>query len=132
MSFPPDLRVLCRRLTSTPPSQLPHSIPAFVRHVLQCRDVLSSPQDPKAKGTSAEVSMLVHKLKAIIGNLLKGKTSAGRFTGVALAKAVIDVGGWECLRETGPWVASLLAILKVRTASRTCGVDIMADQSAEK
>jgi hypothetical protein len=117
MSLPPDLRVLCRRLTSTTPSQLPHATPAFVRHVLQCRDVLSAPQDIKAKGAAAEAAMLVHKLKSIVGNLIKGKTAAGRFTGVVLAKAVVDVGGWECLREAGPWVAGLLAILKVRRHS---------------
>ncbi|KAH6687442.1 rRNA processing/ribosome biogenesis-domain-containing protein [Plectosphaerella plurivora] len=112
MSLPPDLRVLCRRLTSTPPSQLPHATPAFVRNVLQCRDVLSAPQDIKAKGNAAEAAMLVHKLKSIVGNLIKGKTSPGRFTGVVLAKAMVDVGGWECLREAGPWVAGLLSILK--------------------
>lgn len=57
--------------------------------------------------------MLVHKLKTIITTLLNGKSAAGRFTGVTLVKAVVDVGGWECLRESGPWVRSLLSILQV-------------------
>ncbi|CRK24990.1 hypothetical protein BN1708_014093 [Verticillium longisporum] len=112
MSLPPDLRVLCRRLTSTPPAQLPHSIPAFTGHVLRCRDVLSTPHDPKAKDGANEAYMLVHKLKTIITTLLNGKSAAGRFTGVTLVKAVVDVGGWECLRESGPWVRSLLSILQ--------------------
>lgn len=113
MSLPPDLRVLCRRLTSTPPSQLPYSLPAFINHVLRCKHVLSMSHDPKAKDASSEASMLVHKLKTIIKTLLNGKTAAGRFTGAALAKAVVDVGGWECLRESGPWVRGMLNILQV-------------------
>ncbi|KAM0272543.1 hypothetical protein ACHAQH_008679 [Verticillium albo-atrum] len=112
MSLSPDLRVLCRRLTSTPPAQLPHSIPAFIGHVLRCREVLSTPHDPKSKDGANESYMLVHKLKTIITTLLNGKSAAGRFTGVALVKAVIDVGGWECLRESGPWVRSLLSIIQ--------------------
>lgn len=114
MSLPPDLRVLCRRLTSTPTAQLPYSLPAFINHVLRCKDVLSVPHDPKAKDGSSEASMLVHKLKTIIKTFLNGKTAAGRFTGAALAKAVIDVGGWECLRDSEPWVRGMLAIIQVR------------------
>ncbi|KAL0932033.1 uncharacterized protein CTRU02_212985 [Colletotrichum truncatum] len=112
MSLPPDLRVLCRRLTSTPPAQLPHSIPAFINHVLRCKDVLSAPQDPKAKDNSSETALLVHKLRTIITTLLNGKSAMGRFTGATLVKAVVDVGGWECLKESGPWVRSLLAMVQ--------------------
>ncbi|KAJ0301664.1 hypothetical protein COL516b_007640 [Colletotrichum fioriniae] len=100
LSLPPDLKVLCRKLTSTPPAQLPHSIPAFINHVLRCKDVLSAPHDPKA---SSEVSSLVHKLRTIITTLLNGKSAMGRFTGATLVKAVVDVGGWECLKESGNW-----------------------------
>lgn len=102
--------MLCRRLTSTPHSQLPHSIPSLVKLVLRCKDVLSSPQDPKAK---TDTPVLVHTLKTIITKLLEGKNAAQRFTGAVLAKAVIDVGGWECLRESGPWARLLLAIIQV-------------------
>ncbi|KAK6209674.1 hypothetical protein QIS74_11258 [Colletotrichum tabaci] len=112
MSLPPDLKVLCRRLTSTPPAQLPHSIPAFINHVIRCKDVLSAPQDPKATSSSSEASTLVHKLRTIIMTLLNGKSAMGRFTGATLVKAVIDVGGWECLKESGNWVRGLLAMLQ--------------------
>ncbi|KAK2064197.1 hypothetical protein LY76DRAFT_114599 [Colletotrichum caudatum] len=112
MSLPPDLKVLCRRLTSTPPAQLPHSIPAFINHVLRCKDVLSAPQDPKSTSGSSEASTLVHKLRTIITTLLNGKSAMGRFTGATLVKAVIDVGGWECLKESGNWVRGLLAMLQ--------------------
>ncbi|EXF77981.1 hypothetical protein CFIO01_04327 [Colletotrichum fioriniae PJ7] len=109
LSLPPDLKVLCRKLTSTPPAQLPHSIPAFINHVLRCKDVLSAPHDPKA---SSEVSSLVHKLRTIITTLLNGKSAMGRFTGATLVKAVVDVGGWECLKESGNWVRGLLGMLQ--------------------
>ncbi|KAF4814756.1 Pre-rRNA-processing protein rix1 [Colletotrichum siamense] len=113
MSLPPDLKVLCRRLTSTPPAQLPHSIPAFINHVLRCKDVLSAPQDQKSKdAASSETASLVHKLRTIITTLLNGKSAMGRFTGATLVKAVVDVGGWECLKESGPWVRSLLAMIQ--------------------
>ncbi|KAF9872649.1 hypothetical protein CkaCkLH20_09828 [Colletotrichum karsti] len=113
MSLPPDLRVLCRRLTSTPPAQLPHSIPAFINHVLRCKDVLSAPQDQKSKdNNAAEIAALVHKLRTIITTLLNGKSAMGRFTGATLVKAVVDVGGWECLKESGNWVRALLAMIQ--------------------
>ncbi|OHE98737.1 hypothetical protein CORC01_06003 [Colletotrichum orchidophilum] len=112
MSLPPDLKVLCRKLTSTPPAQLPHSIPALINHVLRCKDVLSAPHDPKATFNSSEVSSLVHKLRTIITTLLNGKSATGRFTGATLVKAVVDVGGWECLKESGNWVRGLLGMLQ--------------------
>ncbi|KXH45356.1 hypothetical protein CNYM01_08575 [Colletotrichum nymphaeae SA-01] len=109
LSLPPDLKVLCRKLTTTPPAQLPHSIPAFINHILRCKDALSAPHDPKA---SSEVSSLVHKLRTIITTLLNGKSAMGRFTGATLVKAVVDVGGWECLKESGNWVRGLLGMLQ--------------------
>ncbi|TEA11215.1 Pre-rRNA-processing protein rix1 [Colletotrichum sidae] len=112
MSQHPDLRVLCRRLISTPPPQLPHSIPAFVNHVLRCKDVLSAPQDPKAKDGSSDTALLVHKLRTIITTLVNGKRAVERFTGATLVKAVIDVGGWECLKESGVWVRALLSMIQ--------------------
>ncbi|KAF6838732.1 hypothetical protein CPLU01_02265 [Colletotrichum plurivorum] len=113
MSLPPDLKVLCRRLTATPTVQLPHSIPALVNHVLRCKDVLSAPQDAKAKdGSAAEAATLVRNLKAILTTFLNGKSAIGRFIGATLIKAVIDVGGWECLKESRPWVNGLLSIIK--------------------
>lgn len=57
--------------------------------------------------------MLVHKLKTHITTLLNGRTPASRFAGMALVKAVVDVGGWECLRTAEPWVRGLLSMLQV-------------------
>lgn len=110
-----DLRVLTRKLTSIPPAQLPHSLPSLIRHVLRCRDALSAPQDPKAKGDASQTSMLVHKLKTSITTHLNGRSREGRFAAIGLIKAAVDVGGWETLRGSEAWVRGLLSIVQVRT-----------------
>lgn len=110
-----DLRVLTRKLTSIPPAQLPHSLPSLIRHVLRCRDALSAPQDPKAKGDASQTAMLVHKLKTSITTHLNGRSREGRFAAIGLIKAAVDVGGWETLRGSEAWVRGLLSIVQVRT-----------------
>ncbi|PTB58812.1 hypothetical protein M431DRAFT_76407 [Trichoderma harzianum CBS 226.95] len=107
-----DLRVLTRKLTSIPPAQLPHSLPSLIRHVLRCRDALSAPQDPKAKGDASQTAMLVHKLKTSITTHLNGRSREGRFAAIGLIKAAVDVGGWETLRGSEAWVRGLLSIVQ--------------------
>ncbi|QYS98276.1 Pre-rRNA-processing protein RIX1 [Trichoderma simmonsii] len=107
-----DLRVLTRKLTSIPPAQLPHSLPSLIRHVLRCRDALSAPQDPKAKGDASQTTMLVHKLKTSITTHLNGRSREGRFAAIGLIKAAVDVGGWETLRGSEAWVRGLLSIVQ--------------------
>ncbi|KAK3943022.1 rRNA processing/ribosome biogenesis-domain-containing protein [Diplogelasinospora grovesii] len=111
MSAPPDLRVLCRRLASTPGEDLPRLCPALVNHVLRCAGPLSAAQD-KSRDKSPETSMLVHKLKTHINTLLHGRSPAGRFAAICLVKAVIDVGGWECLRGADAWIQGLISVLQ--------------------
>ncbi len=110
---PPDLRVLCRKLTSTPPNLLPQHLPALTHNALRCKDVLAAQHDAKAK-EDASTSALVHKLKRTITTLLEGRSREGRFVAVVLIKAIVDVGGWEILRTAGPWVNGLLSIVQVR------------------
>ena len=112
-SCPPDLRVLCRKLTSIPPNLLPQQLPALTHNVLRCKDVLSSQHDAKAK-EDASASTLVHKLKRSITTLLEGRSREGRFAAVVLVKAIVDVGGWEVLRTSGHWVNGLLSVVQVR------------------
>jgi hypothetical protein len=57
--------------------------------------------------------MLVHKLRTHITTLLTGRNSSGRFAAVCLIKAVIDVGGWESLRASDPWLKGLIGVLQV-------------------
>lgn len=54
----------------------------------------------------------VHKLKTQVNTLLTGKSNNGRFTAVVLIKAIVDVGGWECLRLSEPWVRGLLSVIQ--------------------
>jgi pre-rRNA-processing protein RIX1 len=108
-----DLRVLCRKLASLSPSQLPRSLPSLVTHVLRSQDALSAPQDAKPKGDASESAMLVYKLKTSITTLLNGRTREARFVAISLIKAAVDVGGWETLRAAGPWVQGLLSIVQV-------------------
>ncbi|KAK4173944.1 rRNA processing/ribosome biogenesis-domain-containing protein [Triangularia setosa] len=112
MASPPsDLRVLVRRLASTPADQLPRLCPVLVGHVLRCGGPLSaSPDAGKGKDKGAETPMLVHKLRTHITTLLTGRNASGRFAAVCLIKAVVDVGGWESLRAADPWVRGLISV----------------------
>lgn len=112
-SLPPDLRVLCRKLTSIPLHQLPHALPSLINHVLHCKDVLSAPQEQKSKDKASESAQLIHKLKASITTLLNGRSREARFAAIGLVKAVVDVGGWEVLRGCEPWVRGLLSVIQV-------------------
>lgn len=114
MSLPPDLRVLVRRLASTSPDDLPRICPTLINHVIRCAGPLSAPHELKPKEGSSETSVLVHKFKTHISSLLNGRSPGGRFAAVILVKAVIDVGGWECLRLSEPWVRGLISVLRVR------------------
>lgn len=112
-ALPPELRSLCRRLTATKVEQLPALLPSLLRDLLRCKEPLSRPHEAKASDSSSESTVLVHKLKTQISTLLNSRTSQGRFVGVALVKAVVETGGWECLRTSEPWVRGLLSILQV-------------------
>ncbi|KAF5640663.1 hypothetical protein F52700_3814 [Fusarium sp. NRRL 52700] len=111
-SLPPDLRVLCRKLTSITPTQLPHALPSLINHILHCKEPLSAPSDRKVKDNSSEAAQLVHKLKASITTHLNGRSREARFAAVALIKTVVDVGGWEILRGCQPWVTGLLSVIE--------------------
>ena len=114
ITLPAELRTLCRRLTASKPESLLSVLPSLLQDVLRCEVPLSKAQEAKGLDSTPEASALVHKLKTHITTLLQGRSAAGRFVGVALAKAVVEAGGWECLRTSEPWVRSLLSILQVR------------------
>ncbi|QPH02279.1 hypothetical protein C2857_006488 [Epichloe festucae Fl1] len=109
---PSDLKVLCRKLATMPQAQLPHAVPSLTKHILRCRDVLSSPHDPKSKNDGSQSSQLVHKLRASVTTLLNGRSREARFAAIGLIKAMIDVGGWEILRTSDSWVRGLLSIVQ--------------------
>lgn len=113
MSLPPDLRVLVRRLASTDPDDLPRICPILLKHALRSAGPLSAPHELKPKDTGSESARLVHQLKTHISSLLNGRSPGGRFAAVILVKVVIDVGGWECLRISEPWVRGLISVVRV-------------------
>lgn len=113
MAGNPDLRVVCRKLATTSADDLLRVCPSLASHVLRCGQLLSAPSEVRPRDGGNEAAMLVHKLKTHITTLLVGKTPASRFAGMILVKAVVDVGGWECLRTSEPWVRGLLSMLQV-------------------
>jgi hypothetical protein len=113
MAATDDLRVVCRKLKSTPADDLLRVCPSLVNHVLRCGSPLSASTEAKPKDGGSESAMLVWKLKSHITTLVNGKTPASRFAGMVLVKAVVDVGGWECLRTVDPWVRGLISMLQV-------------------
>lgn len=112
-ALPPELRSLCRRLTSTEAEQLPALLPSLLKDLLRCQEPLSKPQEAKASESSSESAVLVHKLKTRISALLGSRTTRGRFVGIALVKATVETGGWECFRTSKQWVQGLLSNLQV-------------------
>lgn len=113
MSLPPELRVLCNQLSTTPTTDLPRLTPVLLRNILRCQVVLSSSAANAAKSDSSTASVLVHKLKTQLSALLTGRTPEGRFTAVVLIKAVVEVGGWEVLRGAESWVRGMISVLGV-------------------
>ncbi|KAI2623835.1 hypothetical protein GGS26DRAFT_564880 [Hypomontagnella submonticulosa] len=111
-ALPPELRNLCRRLTVAKVEQLPALLPSLLKDLLRCQEPLSKPQEAKSSESSSESAILVHKLKTQISALLNSRTVQGRFVGVALVKAAIETGGWECLRTSESWVRGLLSVLQ--------------------
>jgi hypothetical protein len=130
-SPPPDLRVLCRKLTSLPPADLPRALPSLTNHIIRCKPQLSVAHDPKSKDKNSEVATLVHKLKTSITTLLTSRTIEGRFAAVALVKAVVDIGGWEVWRSTEPWARGLLAIIQV-SADNTLIIGTWSSNSSRR
>ncbi|KAK0116141.1 hypothetical protein ONS95_013172 [Cadophora gregata] len=117
MCLPPELRVLCFKLSSTAPSDLARLTPTLLRHVSFCQVPLSSPAGNATQADASASSVLVHKLKTQLSSLLNGKSPEGRFTAIVLIKAVVEVGGWEILHGVESWVRGLLSILGKPDAS---------------
>lgn len=113
VALPPELRSLCRRLTSTDVELLPSLLPALLKDTVRCQEPLSRAHDAKGGDKVSETTVLVNTLKTKILALLNGRSIQGHFVGAALVKAVIEAGGWECLRTCEPWVRALISILQV-------------------
>lgn len=111
MSLPPELGWLCSQLATVSTEDLPRQVPELLRLILRCQVALSSPT--ASKSAPSEFTVPVHKLKTQISSLLNGKSPDGRFAAVVLIKGAVEVGGWEVLQTSEPWVRGLLSILVV-------------------
>lgn len=112
MASSTSLRTITNRLTTTPVNELPY-VAAFLASALSDCSEFNAQSDPKKKTDSNDGSQ-VNKLKARLTSLLQDRTVEGRWTAVVLIKALLEAGRWEILRDCGPWVRGLLAILSVR------------------
>lgn len=104
------LRALTYRISSTPTAQLPQHVPAIAASLANCRSILSAPQAAVTK-SSSETSVAVHKYRTLLSTLLQDRTVQGRWSATILIKATIEIGGWETLQKSLPWVRGLLGIL---------------------
>ncbi|KAF1831219.1 hypothetical protein BDW02DRAFT_505803 [Decorospora gaudefroyi] len=105
------LRALTFRISSTPTSQLPQHVPAIAASLANCRTLLSSAQTSGAKATSSESSVAIHKYRTLLSTLLQDRTPQGRWCAIVLVKATVEVGGWETLQKSLPWVRGLVGFL---------------------
>ncbi|KAL5389019.1 hypothetical protein DPSP01_002722 [Paraphaeosphaeria sporulosa] len=104
------LRALTFRISSTTTSQLPQHVPAIAASLASCRTLLSSAQASTSKNAS-EASVAVHKFRTLLSTLLQDRTIQGRWAAIVLIKSTIEIGGWETLQKSLPWVRGLLGIL---------------------
>lgn len=117
MASTTSLRAVTHRLTTTPVKELPKIAPHLATSLGDCGQILSAPQSQKGAKSGSEAALLVHKLKTRISSLLQDQSVEGRWTGVILVKAAVEVGQWELLRSCEPWVRSLVSILNVSRKS---------------
>ncbi|KAJ4353669.1 uncharacterized protein N0V89_005399 [Didymosphaeria variabile] len=104
------LRAVTFRISSTNTSQLPQHVPAIAASLASCRTLLSSAQASSSK-TASEASVAVHRYRTLLSTLLQDRTIQGRWAAIVLIKSTIEVGGWETLQKSLPWVRGLLGIL---------------------
>jgi pre-rRNA-processing protein RIX1 len=108
------LRAIAYRLSSAEIGQLPQLVAQIHPQLIECRDLLSNPQNASSDATAA-----VHQFKTKISSLLQDRSIQGRWAAVVLVKCTIELGGWQALHQCAPWVRSLVGILKKSDPSTT-------------
>lgn len=113
MAASTSLRTITNRLTTTPVHELPYVAGFLASALSDCAEFSAQPEPKKKTSTDGNDGLQVNKLKARLTSLLQDRSVEGRWTAVVLIKALLEAGGWEILRDCGPWVRGLLAILSV-------------------
>jgi hypothetical protein len=113
-----NLRSITNTIAAIPTDQLHRATPQLLRSLADCEEVLSSSLTGKKDDFD---SVLVHKYKSQLSTLLQSRSERGRWVAIALIKSTVEIGGWEMLREAGPWVRGILGMLAVCTQMITSG-----------
>lgn len=103
------LKAVTYRLTTTPTQQLLNVVPHLSAQLATCKAILSAPHVPGSKD-GAEISALVHKFRTRISSLLQDRSVEGRWAGIVMAKAAVELGGHEILQSCVGWIRSMLGI----------------------
>lgn len=116
-SIPHDLstplRSVTQRITATPFKQLPYIAPYLATTIAEHGKRLFEFPKESLNGDRSDITVLVHKFKTQLSALLQDKSPEARYGSVVLIKATIEVGGWNILQSSGPWVRGLISILGV-------------------
>ena len=105
------LRVITRRLVSTPTSQLPHVVPFLMSSLSTDFGDATGPENQKSQ--SQNETVLLHKFKSQLTSLLQDKSFEARWAAAVLIKKTIEVGEHDVLQGVAPWVRGLVGILTV-------------------
>ncbi|EED18195.1 conserved hypothetical protein [Talaromyces stipitatus ATCC 10500] len=125
MASSTTLRTITNRLTTTPVNELPYVAAFLASSLSDCTEFNAQPEPIKKSNADGNNGSQVNKLKARLTSLLQDRSMEGRWTAVVLIKALLEAGGWEILRDCGPWVRGLLAILSKSDPSSTKKLSII-------
>lgn len=105
MAVGDPIRPIAQRLNTTPVQDLPRYAAFLASSVLNCAESVQRTDDQQG-----EVSVQLHKLITRVTSLLQDKTQEGRYTGIVLAKALVEAGGVQRLTISGStWLRALLS-----------------------
>ena len=108
------LRLLTQRIEAIQSGQNPQIAAALTSELSRCGDLFSLPASNAKPGEGPDVAVLTHKFKTQVTALFNSKKPEQRYAAVVLAHAAVQIGGFDILQATGPWVKALLMMLKVR------------------
>lgn len=113
------LRAVANRLTSTPIEDLPHQIGYLATSITSCQGLLQN------ASSNSDHATLLHKFKTRISALLQDRTPEGRFCGIVIAKAVIEIGGTTILVDSGNWVRAIVSCLNKSDSAEVKKIGIL-------
>ena len=108
------LRLLTQRIEGIQSGQNSQIAAALASELSRCGDLFSLPASDAKTREGPDVAVLTHKFKTQVTALFNSKKPEQRYAAVVLAHAAVQIGGFNILQATGPWVKALLTMLKVR------------------